>query len=166
MTVQGRVVCLGDDVNTDLILPGPFLNLTDPAALGEHLLEGYDPAVGARVAPGDVLVAGRNFGTGSSREQAPVAILARGVQAVVAASFARIFLRNALNLGLLVVESAEAAAACRDGDHVRIDPVAGVVERLEGGSWPLPPHPPFLRELLAQGGLVPYVRRRLAEAAE
>ena len=164
-TVEGRVIRIGDDVNTDLILPGAYLNLTEPEELGEHLLEGYDQEIGASIRPGDILVAGRDFGAGSSREQAPVAIQARGVQAVVAASFARIFLRNALNLGLLVVESAAAAGACATDDHLRIDPSAGTIERVEGGSFETPPQPPWVRDLVAGGGLVAWVRRRL-EAAE
>lgn len=159
--VEGRVVRVGDDVNTDLVLPGAFLNLTEPEDLGAHLLEGYDAELGKSIDPGDILVAGRDFGSGSSREQAPVAILARGVQAVVAASFARIFLRNALNLGLLVIESEAVAQACVTGDHLRIDSATGDVERLEGGHFTVTPHPPFVRELVTGGGLVPWVRRRL-----
>lgn len=164
-SLEGRVVRLGDDINTDLILPGAYLNLTEPDELGEHLLEGYDAEVGASIQRGDILVAGRDFGAGSSREQAPVAILARGVQAVVAASFSRIFLRNALNLGLLVIESAPAAEACSTGDHLRLDPTAGTIERLEGGTFEAPPQPPWIQDLIAGGGLVAWVRRRL-EAAE
>lgn len=160
-TIEGRVVRIGDDINTDLVLPGAYLNLTEPEELGQHLLEGYDPEVGASIRPGDILVAGRDFGAGSSREQAPVAILARGVQAVVAASFSRIFLRNALNLGLLVVESAPAAEACTTGDHLRLDPSSGTIERVEGGSYETPPQPPWIRDLVEGGGLVAWVRRRL-----
>jgi 3-isopropylmalate/(R)-2-methylmalate dehydratase small subunit len=118
--IEGRAVVLGDDVNTDNIIPGPYLNVTDPAELGRHLLETYDGDAGTRVREGDILVGGRNFGMGSSREQAQIAILARGVQAVLAASFARIFLRNCVNVGLAVAECADAAGAIRDGDLVRI----------------------------------------------
>jgi 3-isopropylmalate/(R)-2-methylmalate dehydratase small subunit len=161
--LSGRAVRIGDDVNTDLILPGAYLNLTEPEALGRHLLEGYDPELGKAVQPGDVLVAGKDFGAGSSREQAPIAMLARGVQAVVAASFARIFLRNALNLGLLVVESPEAVAATQTGDRLRIDLHAGVIERAEGGSFTFPPQTGFVEDLVEAGGLVPWVRTRLQE---
>jgi 3-isopropylmalate/(R)-2-methylmalate dehydratase small subunit len=160
--IEGRVVRLGDDVNTDNILPGPYLNLTDPEELGRHLLETYDPGIAERVRPGDVLVAGRNCGMGSSREQAQVAIRARGVQAIVAASFARIFLRNCMNRGLPTIESPEAAAALEDGETVRIDLAAGLVEG-RAGRWEIPAQPAFLAELLSEGGLVPWVRRRLAE---
>ncbi|MBX5441784.1 MAG: 3-isopropylmalate dehydratase small subunit [Solirubrobacteraceae bacterium] len=158
--IEGRVVRLGDDVDTDVLLPGAYLNVTDPAELGRHLLEGYDPEVAARVQAGDVVVAGRNMGCGSSREHAVLALRARGVQAVVAESFARIFLRNCLNLGLPAVEHPAAARALADGERVRIDLGAGTVEG-ERGRWELPPQPPFLTELLRDGGLVPWVRRRL-----
>jgi 3-isopropylmalate/(R)-2-methylmalate dehydratase small subunit len=158
--IRGRVVRLGDDVNTDVIIPGAYLNMTDPAELGQHLLEGYDPEVAARVSAGDVLVCGRNMGAGSSREHAVLAMQGRGVQAVVAESFARIFLRNCLNLGLPVVEHPDAARALADGEQVEIDLATGTL--VSGGTtWALPPQPPFLTELLAEGGLVPWVRRRL-----
>jgi 3-isopropylmalate/(R)-2-methylmalate dehydratase small subunit len=158
--VEGWAIVLDDDVNTDNILPGPYLNVTDPDELGAHLLETYDGDAGARIRPGDILVAGRNFGMGSSREQAQIAILARGVQAVLAASFARIFLRNAVNVGLPVVESPEASAAIADGDRLRIDFVAGCVER-GGDRWQVPPRPPFMSEIIDAGGLVECTRRRL-----
>ncbi len=160
--IEGRVVRLGDDVNTDNILPGPYLNLTDPEQLGAHLLETYDTEIAARIRPGDVLVGGVNFGMGSSREQAQVAIQARGVAAIVAAGFARIFLRNCINVGLPAVESPEASAALRDGETVRIDLASGLI-RGEGESWSVPPQPPFLEELIGAGGLVPWVRERLRE---
>lgn len=160
--IEGRVVRLGDHVDTDVILPGPYLNVTDPAELGRHLLEGYDPELSARLRPGDVLVAGTNFGCGSSREQAPVAILARGIRAVIAASFARIFLRNAINLGLPAVESPAAAAALQDGEQVTIDLGAARVVGQDSGDFPLVGSPAFVTELLAHGGLVNWVRARLA----
>jgi 3-isopropylmalate/(R)-2-methylmalate dehydratase small subunit len=158
--IAGRVVRLGANVNTDVILPGAYLNMTDPAELGTHLLEGYDPEVAARVSAGDVLVAGRNMGAGSSREHAVLAMQGRGVQAVIAESFARIFLRNCLNLGLCAIEHPDAARALDDGEQVQIDLAAGTLAG-EHDRWTLPPQPPFLTELLADGGLVPWVRRRL-----
>jgi 3-isopropylmalate/(R)-2-methylmalate dehydratase small subunit len=160
--ISGRVVRLGDDVDTDVILPGAYLNLTDPAQLAEHLLEGYDPEVAARVRPGDLIVAGRNMGMGSSREHAVLALKGRGVQAVIAQSFARIFLRNCLNLGLPVIAHPQAAAALRDGETIELD-LAGGVLRGASEQWELAPQPPFLTELLADGGLVPWVRRRLEQ---
>lgn len=163
--IEGRVVRLGDNVDTDVIIPGPYLNLTDPQELGAHLLEGYDLELSAQLAPGDVLVAGENFGSGSSREQAPIAMLARGIPAVIACSFARIFLRNAINLGLPVIESRE-AAALRDGERVRIDLAAGEVVGELSGSFSVPRNPRFLAEIIDQGGLVPWVRARLAARPE
>jgi 3-isopropylmalate dehydratase small subunit len=160
--LRGRVVRLGDDVDTDVILPGAYLNMTDPEQLGPHLLEGYDPEVAARVEAGDVIVAGRNMGMGSSREHAVLALKGRGVQAVVADSFARIFLRNCLNLGLPAIAHPAAAAALRDGETVEIDLPGGVL-RSEREQFALPPQPPFLTELLHDGGLVPWVRRRLQQ---
>lgn len=159
--IEGPVVRLGDDVNTDNILPGPYLNVTDPEELGRHLLETYDADIAARIQPGDILVGGVNFGMGSSREQAQVAIRARGVPAIIAAGFARIFLRNCINVGLPAVESPEAASALLDGDEVRIDLESGLIEA-ERGRWKIPEQPPFLIDLVEQGGLVPWVRRRLA----
>jgi 3-isopropylmalate/(R)-2-methylmalate dehydratase small subunit len=161
--VAGRVIRLGDNVDTDVILPGPYLNLTDPDQLALHLLEGYDPAVAARVNRGDILVAGENFGCGSSREQAPVAIIARGVGAIIASSFARIFLRNAVNLGLPVIESRAAANGLQDGEGVRIALDRGEIEGERSGSFTVAPTPPFLLDIIARGGLVPWVRARLDE---
>lgn len=158
--VEGRAIVLGDDVNTDNILPGPYLNVTDPDELGRHLLETYPGDVGERVQAGDILVAGDNFGMGSSREQAQVAIMARGVQAVLAGSFARIFLRNAINVGLAVAESPEAAAAIRDGDRLRIDFATGTIER-GPDRWTMPPRPDFVGEIVDAGGLVAWARERL-----
>jgi 3-isopropylmalate/(R)-2-methylmalate dehydratase small subunit len=158
--IEGRAVVLGDDVNTDNILPGAYLNLTDPADLGEHLLETYPGDVAQRIRPGDILVAGENFGMGSSREQAQIAILARGVQAIVAASFARIFLRNCINVGLPVAESREASAAIADGDIVRIDLPAGTIAR-RANRFAIPPQPAFVAEIVDAGGLVPWARARL-----
>jgi 3-isopropylmalate dehydratase small subunit len=163
--LSGRVVRIGDDVDTDVMLPGAYLNITDPQELGAHLLETYsDPEVGRRIAPGDIIVAGRNCGMGSSREHAPMAMIGRGVQAVVAVSFARIFQRNCMNLGLPAIEQPEAAAALRDGDTVTIDAGAGRITWSDGEAE-MPPQPPFIQELLASGGIVAWARQRLAERA-
>jgi 3-isopropylmalate/(R)-2-methylmalate dehydratase small subunit len=163
--ITGRVVRIGDDVDTDVMLPGKYLNVTDPEELAPHLLETYsDPEVGRRIAPGDIIVAGRNCGMGSSREHAPLAMIGRGVQAVVAESFARIFQRNCINLGLLAIEQPEAAAALRDGDEVTIDTVGGRIT-WDGGEARLPPQPPFIQEMIALGGIVEWARHRLAERA-
>jgi 3-isopropylmalate/(R)-2-methylmalate dehydratase small subunit len=162
--IQGRAIRLGEDVNTDNILPGGYLNLTDPAELGAHLLETYPGDVGHRIRPGDILVGGANFGMGSSREQAQLAILGRGVQAIIATGFARIFLRNCVNVGLPVVESAQAAAAIADGDGVRLDLAEGFVES-GGRRWAVPAQPLFLAEIVDAGGLVPWARERIRKGA-
>jgi 3-isopropylmalate/(R)-2-methylmalate dehydratase small subunit len=162
-SITGRVVKLGDDVNTDMILPGAYLNMTEPEELGPHLLETYhDPEVPRRVTAGDILVAGRNCGTGSSREQAQLAMIGRGVSAIVAVSFARIFQRNCLNLGILAVEHPEAAAAIHDGDTLTIDLAAGRM-RWADGEAVLPVQPAFVADMLSRGGIVGWVQGRLAE---
>jgi 3-isopropylmalate/(R)-2-methylmalate dehydratase small subunit len=162
--IEGRAIVLGDDVNTDNLLPGPYLNLTDPQELGRHLLETYPGDAAQRVAAGDIIVAGTNFGMGSSREQAQLAIMGRGVQAVLASSFARIFLRNAINVGLPVAECPGCAGEIANGDRVRIDFAAGVVET-DRQRWAIAPQPEFLGDIVELGGLVPWARRRLADRA-
>jgi 3-isopropylmalate/(R)-2-methylmalate dehydratase small subunit len=163
--IEGRVVRLGDNVDTDAILPGRYLNLLDAQELGAHVLEGYDPELPRTLTAGDVLVAGENFGSGSSREQAPIAIIARGIPAVIAASFARIFLRNAINLGLPVVESREAANALCQCELVTIDLVAGRITAERSGVFEVPAAAPFIAELIGQGGLIPWVASRLRKDA-
>jgi 3-isopropylmalate/(R)-2-methylmalate dehydratase small subunit len=160
--IVGRVVRLGDDVNTDLVLAGAYLNETDPATLGSHLLERYEPAVADRIVPGTILLAGRSFGAGSSREQAVLAILARRVVAVVASSYARIFFRNAVNLALPAVECPAAWSEASDGDELSIDLGAGAITRADGTVWRFPLFAPFVAELIAIGGLEAWTRRRLA----
>jgi len=161
--ITGRVVRLGDDVNTDMMLPGAYLNLTEPEDLAPHLLETYhDPEVPRRIQRGDILVAGRNCGTGSSREHAQLAAMGRGISAIVAVSFARIFQRNCLNVGLLAIENAEAAAAVTDGDELTIDLQAGEL-RWSTGTVVLPPQPPFVQEMIDSGGIVGWVQKRLKE---
>jgi 3-isopropylmalate/(R)-2-methylmalate dehydratase small subunit len=163
--VSGRIVRLADNVNTDVILPGPYLNITDPDQLGEHLLETYDRELAAAIEPGDVLLGGCNFGSGSSREQAPLAILARGIEVVVAASFARIFLRNAINLGLAAVQSAEAWQGLAHGDRVELDLEGGVIQGPRGQRFAASTQPPFLAEILDAGGIIEWTRRRLTADA-
>jgi 3-isopropylmalate/(R)-2-methylmalate dehydratase small subunit len=160
--IEGRVIRVGDDVNTDLILPGPYLNLSEPKELAATSWRAVTPKMARDLRPGDVIVAGENFGCGSSREQAPVALLARGIRAVVAASFARIFLRNAINLGLPALESRAAAQALGGGEVVMIDWAAGSIETKDGRRFQAQLQPPFIADLIAAGGLVPWVERRLA----
>lgn len=160
-SVRGRVHRFGDHVDTDVIIPGRYLTLRDPLALGRHCLEGLDPDFSGRVRPGDVLAVGRNFGSGSSREHAVLALKGAGVGAIVAESVARIFHRNAINLALPVVVCPEAARALRAGETVEIDLHAGTI-RQGGRSWGVPPFQGEVAAILAAGGLVARIRDRLA----
>ncbi|MGE5507254.1 MAG: 3-isopropylmalate dehydratase small subunit [Chitinophagales bacterium] len=162
--LTGRVHKFGDDFDTDLIIPARHLNTSDPAELARHVMEDADPTFAGRVRRGDFVVAGKNFGCGSSREHAPLALKAAGVAGVVASSFARIFYRNAINIGLPIFEAPEAAATIQEGEELTVDPAAGkVVRRATGEEFSAAPFPESMRDLLAAGGLMPYVRRRLAE---
>ena len=163
MVVQGRVHRFGDEVNTDVILPGRYLALRKPEDLGRHCMEGLDPDFIKRVRRGDILAVGRNFGCGSSREHAVIALKAAGVAAIVAQSAARIFFRNAVNLGLPVVLCPEAAAALREGEEAAVDLDRMAVTQ-GTGSWRAAPLGDEVRAILAAGGLVPRVRQALAAA--
>jgi 3-isopropylmalate/(R)-2-methylmalate dehydratase small subunit len=166
MIFEGAVHKFGRDVDTDVIIPARYLNTSDPAELGSHCMEDIDAGFVARVRPGDIVVAGENFGCGSSREHAPVAIRAAGVSCVVAASFARIFYRNAINTGLPIVICPAAVAGAQAGDRLRVDLATGVVTDLtRDTTYQADAFPAFMRELIAQGGLLPYVKARLDEAA-
>ncbi len=166
MTFEGSAHVYGRDVDTDVIIPARYLNTSDPAELAEHCMEDIDADFVSRVQPGDIMVAGENFGCGSSREHAPVAIKASGVSCVVAASFARIFYRNAFNTGLPIVVCPDAVTGTESGDRLRVDVVAGKVENLtKGTTYAADAYPPFMRELVESGGLLPYVKKRLAEEA-
>jgi 3-isopropylmalate/(R)-2-methylmalate dehydratase small subunit len=161
MTFQGRVHRFGDEVNTDVILPGRYLALRRPEELGRHCMEGLDPDFIHRVKPGDILAVGRNFGCGSSREHAVIALKAAGVAAIVAQSAARIFFRNAVNLGLPVLLCPEAAGTLREGEEARID--LGSVTVWQGDrNWRAQPLGDEVNAILAAGGLVPRVRQALA----
>jgi len=160
MERRGRVHRLPDDVDTDQILPGEFLTTVPNEELGEYALRGYDPDFAARIEDGDVLVAGTNFGLGSSRESAPVALRNAGVGAIVAESFARIFYRNAINVGLPIVVVPGISDHVSDGDTLRVDVARGEVENLTTGeSFDTDPLPPDLLEILEAGGLVAYRQR-------
>lgn len=156
--IKGRVWRYGDHVNTDLIIPGRYLDNYDMASLAEHAMEDIDTTFAAAVMPGDVIVAGRNFGCGSSREQAPLVLKELGVGAVVAESFARIFYRNAINVGLPVVVC-PAAMQLSSGDEVEIDLREGML-RSEGLEADFPPLPPKLLDILERGGLVAALKER------
>ena len=159
MNVRGTAHKYGDNVDTDVIIPARYLNTTDEQELACHCMEDVDAGFAARVKGGDILVAGANFGCGSSREHAPLAIKASGVSCVVAATFARIFYRNALNIGLPILECPAAAAAIAAGDEVRVDFAAGRIEDLTTGRvFSAEPFPPFMQDLIAAGGLVAYMK--------
>ncbi len=163
MIFEGAVHKYGRDIDTDVIIPARYLNTSDPAELATHCMEDIDADFVKRVQPGDIIVAHENFGCGSSREHAPVAIKASGVSVVVAASFARIFYRNAINTGLPIVVCPEAASAAQAGDRLRVDLAAGTVENLtQGTTYAAEAFPPFMQELIDSGGLMPYVKSRLA----
>lgn len=165
--VRGRVWKFGDHVDTDVIIPARYLVTGDPAELAKHCLEDADPTFAQRVRPGDIIVAGENFGCGSSREHAPLSIKGAGVACVIAASFARIFYRNAINIGLPILEAPQAAAEIQAGDEVEVDLGTGRIRDLTTGrEYTAQPFPPFMQELIAAGGLIPYVRQRLAAEEE
>jgi 3-isopropylmalate/(R)-2-methylmalate dehydratase small subunit len=165
--IEGRVWMFGDHINTDLIIPGRYLDDYDSTHLAKHAMEDADKDFAAKVRPGDIIVAGRNFGCGSSREQAPVALKEAGVGAVVAGSFARIFFRNAINVGLPVVTCPEAAQRLSTGDVVAIDLSAGTItRRADGLELSFDPLPGFLLDILERGGLAPHVRDLLTERRE
>ncbi|MGB9866594.1 MAG: 3-isopropylmalate dehydratase small subunit [Bacillota bacterium] len=161
--IRGKAWKFGDNVDTDLILPGIYLNTSDPQELAKHCMEGIDKQFVQKISPGDVVVAGRNFGCGSSREHAPIALKGAGVSAVIAASFARIFFRNAINIGLPVFESPEAAEAIQQGHTVEADMAAGVIRDLTTGqTFKTAVFPPIVQQIIDSGGLVEYVRRQLS----
>jgi 3-isopropylmalate/(R)-2-methylmalate dehydratase small subunit len=158
--ISGNAWVYGDNVDTDVIIPARYLTTSAPELLAPHCMEDIDPAFAGGVGPGDVIVAGNNFGCGSSREHAPIAIKASGVSCVIAESFARIFFRNAINIGLPILECPGIAAA--NGDKIEADLKTGVIlNKTSGKEFSSNPIPEFLHSLFSVGGLVPYVRERL-----
>jgi 3-isopropylmalate/(R)-2-methylmalate dehydratase small subunit len=159
---KGRVWKYGDDVNTDVIFPGKYTyQPMEPEEMAEHAMEDLDPEFAKNVQPGDVIVAGKNFGCGSSREQAATCLKAAGVAAVVAESFSRIFFRNAINNGLPVIELASGTGTIGKGDAIEVDFESGVV-RHKGTEHRFPPLPPEVLAILVDGGLIPHVKKVLA----
>ncbi len=153
----------GDNVDTDVIIPARYLVTSDPDELAAHCMEDIDPEFVRRVKPGDVLVAGKNFGCGSSREHAPIAIKACGISCVIAKTFARIFFRNAINIGLPILIAPEAVEGIEAGDQVSVDLASGtIVNETRGTRFSAAPFPEFMLEIIRAGGLVPYTRARLA----
>jgi 3-isopropylmalate/(R)-2-methylmalate dehydratase small subunit len=164
MILKGKVHKYGADVNTDVIIPARYLNVSDPAKLARHCMEDIDKGFVKNVRPGDIIIATANFGCGSSREHAPLAIKASGVSCVIAASFARIFFRNAINIGLPLLESPDAVKNTDNGDVLEVDLDKGTIKNVSTGkSFAAAPYPPFMSELIAAGGLVEYTKKRLAK---
>lgn len=155
MKVQGRVFKYGNDVDTDVIIPARYLNTTSESELASHCMEDIDGEFIKKVQPGDIIVAGDNFGCGSSREHAPIAIKASGIKLIIAASFARIFYRNSINIGLPIWECPEAAAEIAAGDEVRADLDEGTITDVTTGkTFKARPFPPFIQNIIEAGGLI------------
>ncbi len=160
--IRGKAWNYGDDVNTDFILPGIYLELTDPEEMGRHAMEGIDPGFVGKVQPGDVVVGGRNFGLGSSREHAPIALKHSGVSAVIAEGFARIFYRNATNLGLPALECPNVSKEIKTGDTVEVDLVEGTIIVNGTKTLSFVPVPEFMMRILAAGGLREHIKKNKA----
>jgi 3-isopropylmalate/(R)-2-methylmalate dehydratase small subunit len=161
--LKGKVFKYGANVDTDVIIPARYLNVSEPHELAQHCMEDIDKDFVNKIQPGDIVVATTNFGCGSSREHAPISIKAAGVSAVIAKSFARIFFRNAINIGLPLLESAEAVDNTQSGDTLVIDLAEGKIKNLTNGKeFNSKPYPEFMSELIAAGGLVEYTKKRLA----
>ncbi|MBM4135553.1 MAG: 3-isopropylmalate dehydratase small subunit [Nitrospira sp.] len=162
MLIKGKVWRFGNDVDTDAIIPARYLNTSDPEELAKHIMEDADRDFPNKVKAGDIIVAGKNFGCGSSREHAPIVIKAAGIQAVIAKSFARIFYRNAFNIGLPIFESAEAAEKIKEADEIEIDADNGIIRNVTTRkTYKANPIPPFMQELISAGGLVEWTKRKL-----
>ncbi len=161
MKITGNVWKFGNDVDTDLIIPARYLNTSDPAELAKHCMEDADPSFAGKVGKGDIIVGGKNFGCGSSREHAPIAIKAAGVSCVIAGSFARIFYRNAFNMGLPILEC-EKTDEFKTGDRLSVDFDTGEIVLLESRkSYSTKAIPPFMQELVQSGGLMKYIAKRI-----
>jgi 3-isopropylmalate/(R)-2-methylmalate dehydratase small subunit len=164
MLIEGNVWVFGKNIDTDVILPGKYLVVTDPVELGKHAMEGLDPSFFKKVAKGDIVLAGRYFGCGSSREQAPVALKASGIAAVVAESYARIFYRNALNIGLPVLEIENTEQIAKEGGRIRIDVETGEIKNLDTGeTFQAKPIPDFMLEIIREGGLIGKIKKHVIE---
>jgi len=161
MNVKGSVIKYGDNVDTDVIIPARYLNTSDPKELAAHCMEDLDQTFVSRVQQGDILVAMRNFGCGSSREHAPIAIKESGISCVIAASFARIFYRNAINIGLPIIECPEAAKEAGEGDTIEVDFESGQLRNLTKGTvYQTPPFPPFIQAIIHAGGLMQAIKQK------
>ncbi len=159
MLFEGKVIKYGDNVDTDVIIPARYLNTIDKKELASHCMEDLDATFTSRVEDGDIMVAGFNFGCGSSREHAPIAIKASGVSLVIAKSFARIFYRNSINIGLPIIECADAVDAISEGDSLKADMDAGIIYNLTtGAQYKAEPFPAFIQEIISTGGLIESIK--------
>jgi 3-isopropylmalate/(R)-2-methylmalate dehydratase small subunit len=162
MLIKGRAWKFNNDIDTDIIIPARYLNTSDPAELAIHVMEGFDSDFARKIKPGDIIVAGKNFGCGSSREHAPIAIKAAGIHAVIAKSFARIFYRNAFNIGLPIFESEEGSEKIKETDEIEIDADKGILRNFSTHEdYKANPIPPFMQELINAGGLIEWTKKRL-----
>ncbi|MEG6616959.1 3-isopropylmalate dehydratase small subunit [Peptococcaceae bacterium 1198_IL3148] len=162
MKLNGAAWKFGNDIDTDVIIPARHLNAPDPAELAKHCMEDGDPDFYKKISPGDIIVAGKNFGCGSSREHAPIAIKAAGLSCVIAKSFARIFYRNAFNIGLPIFECAEAAEKIEAGDKLEVDADSGLIKNLtKNETYQATPVPDFMQQIIGAGGLIKYVQKRV-----
>lgn len=164
MNFEGKAFRYGRDIDTDVIIPARYLNTSDPKELAKHCMEDLDKTFVDHVEPGDIIVAEENFGCGSSREHAPIAIKEAGVSVVIAKSFARIFYRNSINTGLAIMECPEAVDAIKEGDTVKVDTDSGtIIDETTGKEFKAQPFPPFVAEIIEKGGLVNRWKEKLAE---
>lgn len=159
--LQGKAHKFGNNIDTDVIIPARYLNTSDPKELAKHCMEDADASFISKVKPGDIMVGGKNFGCGSSREHAPIAIKTAGISAVIAKTFARIFFRNAINIGLPILESKEAAQEINAGDEVEIDLAAGKIKNLTSGkTYQAAQFPPFMQKIIDSEGLINYLKKK------
>ncbi|MBI3755004.1 MAG: 3-isopropylmalate dehydratase small subunit [Deltaproteobacteria bacterium] len=162
MKFRGKVWKFGADIDTDQIIPARYLNTSDPKELAKHCMEDADPQFINKMKPGDIIVADKNFGCGSSREHAPIAIKAAGISCVIAKSFARIFYRNSFNMGLPIFESPDAVAAIHEGDEIEVDISTGeIISLTKNKTFIIQPIPPFMQELINTGGLMEWIKKKV-----
>lgn len=161
--LKGRAWKFGNNIDTDLIIPARYLNTSDPAELAKYAMQDADVEWVDKMSKGDFIVAGDNFGCGSSREHAPVALKASGISAVIARSFARIFYRNAINIGLPILESIEAADEIKEGNEIQVNLVSGeIIDKTSGKTYKAQPFPPFMQKIIDAGGLINQLKHRLS----
>jgi 3-isopropylmalate/(R)-2-methylmalate dehydratase small subunit len=167
MNANGKVIKYGDNVDTDVIIPARYLNTSDPMELASHCMEDIDSSFLKKVRPGDIIVGGRNFGCGSSREHAPIAIKYSGVSCVIASTFARIFYRNSINIGLAILECPEASQKLQEGDEAEVDFDTGLItNKTRGETYQGVPFPPFIQNIIANGGLMNAISKKPDDGAQ